>query len=75
VDIKWEQVACKYCNDLYQLLYRPLSSAGTHTTLESINRYVSHDTDMQITAVNVGPDTADMVATLKFVCLTLLVGR
>jgi Family of unknown function (DUF5677) len=72
VDIRWEQVAHKHCNDLYQLLYRPLSSAGTHTTLESIYRYVSHDADMQITAVNIGPDTADMVATLKFACLTFL---
>jgi hypothetical protein len=71
-DINWADVALRHCNDLYQLVYRPLSSDGTHTTLDSINRYVSHNANMQIMAVNVGPDTADMVETLKAACLIFL---
>jgi hypothetical protein len=71
-EIRWADVAKKHCDDLYQLLYRLLSSDGTHTTLNAINRYVAHDAAMQITAVNIGPDTKDLVETLKTACLTFL---
>jgi hypothetical protein len=71
-DINWADVAVKHCKDLYQLVYRDLSSDGTHTTLNSINRYVAHDINMQITAVNVGPDIANLIGTLKAACLTFL---
>jgi hypothetical protein len=40
-DIKWEQVAAKHCIDLYNLLYRLLSSDGTHTNLNAIQRFSS----------------------------------
>ena len=64
----------EHCNDLYHL-YRLLSSDGTHTTLNAINRYVAHDAAMQITAVNVGPDTKDLVETLEDCLLNIPVGR
>jgi hypothetical protein len=70
--INWADVARKHCKDLYELLYRLLSSDGTHTTLNSIHRYVARDANMQITAVSVGPDTADMVETLRAARLTFL---
>jgi Family of unknown function (DUF5677) len=37
-DINWADVALKHCPDLYQLLYRSLSSDGTHATLNSLDR-------------------------------------
>jgi hypothetical protein len=66
-------VALKHCKDLYDLLYRLLSSDGTHTTLDSINRVFDYDaTSHHITNVKVGPDIADLVETLKSACLMFL---
>ncbi|VIO70470.1 hypothetical protein CI1B_31240 [Bradyrhizobium ivorense] len=42
-DINWADVALKCCADLYQLMYRSLSSDGTHTTLNTLDRYVLAD--------------------------------
>ena len=71
-DINWANIAEKYCKDLYNLLYRQLSSDGTHTTLESIGRYLHLDERKQIVALKRGPDVADLVDTLKMACLMLL---
>ena len=71
-DINWCDVAVKHCKDLYQLLYRLLSSDGTHTTINAIHRHVAYDANDRITDLKIGPDTADLVDTLKAACLTFL---
>ena len=42
-DINWADGAVKYCPDLYQLMYRSLSSDGTHTTLNTLDHYAMAD--------------------------------
>jgi len=71
-DINWAAVAGKHCKDLYELLYRLLSSDGTHTTINAIHREVIYDAAEKITGLKVGPDTAGMVETLKAACVTFL---
>ena len=41
--INWADLAKKHCAELYLLLYRPLSSDGTHTTVDAINRHLEAD--------------------------------
>jgi hypothetical protein len=73
VDTKWGNVAQKHCKDLYDLLYRSLSSDGTHTTIDSINRVFESDPQTKrIIDVKVGPDIANLVDTLKAACLMFL---
>ena len=72
--IKWDQVAKRYCKDLYNLLYRSLSADGTHTTPDTMNRYLETD-DVQITGLKLGPDAsnlAEMVDTILNACLAFL---
>jgi hypothetical protein len=71
-DINWADVALKHCPDLYQLLYRFLSSDGTHTTLNSLDRYVVTDDNLRITAFKVAPDGKDLVEVLSAACLLFL---
>jgi len=54
-DINWADVALKCCPDLYQLMYRSLSSDGTHTTLNTLDRYVLADAKGQITSFKSAP--------------------
>ncbi len=73
VDVNWADTALKHCNDLYDMLYRLLSSDGTHTTIDSINRVFEYETHTkQITSIKVGPDIANLVETLKAACLMFL---
>jgi Family of unknown function (DUF5677) len=72
-DINWADVATKHCPDLYHLLYRSLSSDGTHATVNSLNRFVVADpTTMEITAFKVAPDTAGLVEALSAACLLFI---
>ena len=72
-DINWADIAQKHCKNLYDLLYRLLSSDGTHTTLDSINRVFEYDVHTkQIIGIKVGPDIANLVETLKAACLMFL---
>jgi hypothetical protein len=71
-DIVWADVARRHCPDLYDLLYRLLSWDGTHTNVNSINRHVITDANMQITGLKMGPDTNGLVETLSASCLTFL---
>ncbi len=57
-DITWGDVAAKHCKDLYNTLYRLLSSDGTHTTINSIHRAAVYDAIGQIAGFKVGPDEA-----------------
>jgi hypothetical protein len=71
-EINWADVALKHCKDLYELLYRSLSSDGTHTTITSVERSFDYDANGKITAVKVGPDLVRLVETLKAACLMFL---
>ena len=72
-DIKWANIALKNCKDLYDLLYRLLSSDGTHTTIASITRCFDYDSNTkQISELKVGPDILNLVETLKAACLMFL---
>lgn len=71
-DPNWADVAQKHCKDLYQMLYRLLSSDGTHTTINAIHRHVSYDHNQQIAELKIGPDTSSLVETLKAACLMLM---
>ncbi|HXW72429.1 MAG TPA: hypothetical protein VEK34_13475 [Methylocella sp.] len=72
-DVTWADVAVKYCKDLYELLYRRLSSDGTHTTLDSIDRVFDNDpATKNITGLKVGPDILGLVETLKAACLMFI---
>jgi hypothetical protein len=71
-DPNWANVASRHCKDLYQTLYRLLSADGTHTTMNAIHRHVSYDANEQITELKVGPDTSDLIETLKAACLVLI---
>jgi Family of unknown function (DUF5677) len=71
-DINWADVALKHCPDLYQLLYRSLSSDGTHATLTSLDRYVVTDASMEITAFKSAPDPDGLAEVLSMACLLFL---
>jgi hypothetical protein len=71
-DIEWAATAMKYCPDLYQLLYRMLSSDGTHATINSLNRFVETDVTGRITAFKVAPDTTGLVEAVSAACLLFI---
>jgi Family of unknown function (DUF5677) len=71
-DINWADVAIKHCRDLYDLLYRLLSSDGTHTNINSIHRCMIYDRGGKLMGLKVGPDIDRMVETLKAACLMFL---
>jgi hypothetical protein len=68
-DITWADVARDHCPDLYQLLYRQFSSNGTHTTINSINRYVISDSNMRVTGFRAAPHGEGVVEVLSAACL------
>ena len=70
-EIKWG-LSRQHCPDLYQLLYRSLSSDGTHATLSSFDRYVVTDANMQITAFKAAPDGEGIVEALSAACLMFI---
>jgi hypothetical protein len=72
--INWAAVARVHCKDLYNSLYRIFSGDAVHTTIHALNRHVEAGDDMQITALKVGPDIANMVDTLSGACMTFLWG-
>jgi hypothetical protein len=71
-DINWADVALKCCPDLYQLMYRSLSSDGTHATLNTLDRYVLADAKGQITSFKSAPGPEGLVETLSAACLLFL---
>jgi hypothetical protein len=73
--INWADVAQQHCKDLYNLLYRPLSADGTHSTVDAMNRHFEADSQMRITKLKVAPDvrdTTEIVDTLSAACLIFL---
>jgi hypothetical protein len=71
-DIKWEQVADKHCPELYQLLYRDLSSDGTHATINSLNRFLVVDSNERITDFKVAPDVNGLKEVLSAASLLFI---
>jgi hypothetical protein len=71
-DIKWATVAEKHCRDLYNTLYRLMSSDGTHTTIDALNREMVYDAANRFAGFKVGPDISGMVETLKGASLALI---
>lgn len=53
-------------------IHRELSSDGTHATINSLNRFVVADANMQITAFKVAPDTVGLVEGLSAACLLFI---
>jgi Family of unknown function (DUF5677) len=70
--INWADLAKKHCAELHLLLYRPLSSDGTHTTVDSINRHLEADEEFRITGLKGGPELTDIVDTLSITCLSFI---
>jgi hypothetical protein len=72
--ILWEQVAlpAHLHQLLYQVLYRDLSSDGTHATLGSLDRLLGVEEDGQITGIKAGPDTDGLDALLPHACLVFI---
>jgi hypothetical protein len=70
--INWADLAKKHCAELYLLLYRPLSSDGTHTTVDAINRHLEADEELRITGLKGGPELTDIVDTLSIACLSFI---
>jgi hypothetical protein len=73
--INWADVAQLHCKDLYHLIYRPLSADGTHSTVDSMNRYFEADAQMNITALRIAPDVSDpaeIADTLSVACLIFM---
>jgi Family of unknown function (DUF5677) len=71
-DVNWAETAAAHCIDLYNLLYRSLSSDGTHATVNSLNRMLEIDNSQQITAFKVAPDLDGLVEALSAACLLFI---
>jgi hypothetical protein len=71
-DINWADTAAAHCFDLYHLLYRTLSSDGTHATVNSLNRLLEVDSNEQITAFKVAPDLDGLVEAVSAACLLFI---
>lgn len=67
--INWADTALKYCAVLYNLVYRDLSSDGTHVSVTALNRHVEADANMNIVSLKAGPDLADLTNALSVICL------
>ncbi len=70
--INWADLAKKHCAELYLLLYRPLSSDGTHTTVDAINRHLEADAESRITGLKGGPELTEIVDTFSIACLSFI---
>jgi hypothetical protein len=70
--IIWSDVAKQYCKDLYICLYRLFSNDGTHTTFDTMDRYVEADAAGRIQVFKMGPDHVDSDEVLNAACLTFL---
>src|SRR5208337_4384295 len=70
--IKWEQVAEKHCPELYHLIYRDLSSDGTHATLNALNRFVHVGASGEMTSFKAAPDVEGLVDVLSATSLLFI---
>ena len=72
-EIRWDQVAEKYCcPDLYNLIYRPLSTLGTHVNPRRMDMNLKTDEHGAILGLNRGPTTEGLDLTLQSACMILL---
>jgi hypothetical protein len=71
-EINWADVGAAHRFDLYNLLYRTLSSDGTHSTVNSLNRLLELNSAQQITAFKVAPDPDGLIEALSAACLLFI---
>lgn len=69
--INWWNVANKHCPDLYNTLYRLLSSDGTHVTMNALARRFEVDNGV-VKQMKFGPDTEGLVSSLRAACAVFL---
>ncbi len=71
-EIRWDQVAEKCCPELYNLIYRPLSTLGTHVNPRRMDENLKTDEHGAILGRNRGPTTEGLDLTLQSACMILL---
>lgn len=71
-EIRWEAEAQKCCPDLYKLLYRLLSTSGTHINIDTVYAQLETDSSGRISALKIGSDSDGLVETVKSACIILL---
>ena len=70
--IIWADEAKKHCPILYDLVYRPLSTYGTHVSTRRLDEHLKTDQNGRVVGLNRGPTTEGLNFTLKFACGILL---
>ena len=71
--IRWEQIVGQYgLDDLYQVIFRPLSNDGAHCSVDSLNRHALVDGSGSVVGIKCGPDTAGLEDALSQACIALL---
>lgn len=64
--INWGSVASRSgFNDLYALIYRPMSGDGAHVTLAGLTRHIEEAFSGKVSALRFGPDALDLNDTLQ----------
>ena len=70
--IHWDQVARTHCPELYDLVYRLLSTYGTHVNLHRLDEQLRTDEQGGVLGLNRGPTTQGLEFTLQSACMILL---
>ena len=71
-EIRWDQVARKYCPEFYDLIYRSLSTLGTHVNPLRMDENLRTDEHGVSLVLNQGPATEGLDLTLQAACMILL---
>jgi len=71
--LKWEVIARENeIDDLYQVVYRPLSNDGVHCTLDSLQRHVVKDEHGRVKELRYGPNDEGMDDALRASCTAMM---
>jgi hypothetical protein len=73
-EINWVEVASEHCRDLYRLLCHSHSTDETHAFINSLNRVIADDAQMEVSAFKIAPDTENLVEALRAACLLFMLG-
>lgn len=72
-NLKWEMIVREnQLDDLYQLVYRPLSNDGVHCTLNSLQRHVVKDEHGRVKELRYGPNDEGMDDALRASCTAMM---
>jgi Family of unknown function (DUF5677) len=72
MEINWADVAKRHCPDLYELLYRLLSTNSTHTNIDTANNQFEVDSGGQIIGLKTRPNYEELAEMLRSACLIFL---